>query len=114
LPAGLGAATASLHTLVHVTDSLAIVSATLTNLGTNTTGQLVQTGATQHEVSACLANFSAVHHQPKMSWFDMLATHFETMVHRHLEAHRVTLLTITKALLHLFVHHRFVPYCLLD
>src|SRR5690349_17903997 len=89
LPAGLGAAPAGLHALLHAADLLAGAGALVADFGAFAAGVLVVVRPNQHEVGGGLAHLGAGQHEPEVLRLDVLAARLEAVVHRHAQAGRV-------------------------
>jgi hypothetical protein len=100
----LRAVAARLHAFVHVTDSLAIIRASATDLRAYAACEMMQIGATEHEIRTRLADLGTVHHQPEMLRFEMFPTGLQTMVHRRLVADVMTAQAEPDALFHFRIH----------
>ena len=84
--AGFCALPASVDTLLHVAEALAIIRALATDLRALTANMLVMLGAEQHEMCRCSADFGAGHHQGEMLPLCVLSAHFQTVPHRSRKA----------------------------
>ena len=79
---GFGAAAADLGTLLHhliITKAGTVVGTALTDLGTDTAGTRMKIRATQHKISAGLANLDTVKQKPDMGRLGVAPAHGQTM-----------------------------------
>jgi len=111
--ARFSAFTARLNALFHLADGFARLRARFANVGAFGADVSVMSGAAQHEVGAGLADLRAVHHQAEVIRLSVLATHFQTVAHRFVQAHTMALRAVLDTLLHLLIHvfviHFFSP-----
>ena len=98
--AALRAGTASVGTLLHVTERLAGSGALFADFRTFGTNVRVVLGAAKHEVGADGADLRAVEHQAEVVGSDMRAAHFEAVSGQVVQTSRVTGLAIVDALFH--------------
>lgn len=79
---GFGTAAADLGALLHhliITKASAVIGAALTDLGTDATGTRMKIRATQHKISAGLANLDTVQQKPDMGRLGVAPAHGQTM-----------------------------------
>jgi hypothetical protein len=79
--AGLGAVATGVHALIHPTEALAIPRALRADFGAFPTGMFVARRGDEHEVRRRPAHFGAGHHQPEVRRRNVLAAHFQAVVH---------------------------------
>ncbi len=98
---------ARLHLRIVRPDALAVLGAMLTYVRTQATGSGMELRATQHEISARLADLHAILQQTNVRNFGMFPAHLQAVSGRF-DADVVAVLTITNALLHPRGHMRGV------
>lgn len=79
---GFGTAAADLGALLHhliITKAGAVIGAALTDLSTDATGTRMKIRATQHKISAGLANLDTVQQKPDMRGLGMVPALGQTM-----------------------------------
>lgn len=84
LMTGFGTTPADLGTLLHhliITKAHTVVGTAPTKLSTDTTGERVKIRATQHEISAGLADLDTVKQKPDMGRLGVAPAHSQTMGH---------------------------------
>jgi len=111
--ARFGAFAARCNALFHTADLFAGLRASFADVSAFGTNVGAVSRPAQHEVGARLADLRAVHHQAEVSWLGVLAAHFQTMTHRLMQAHAMTIRAVLNALLHPCVHVfvvHFVPF----
>src|SRR5690606_38599967 len=84
-----GALAASIDAFLHIADPLAVSGALGADLGTFRTDMPMMLGADKHEVRRSATYLGASHHQGEMRLLDMLASHFQAMVHGGGQTRRV-------------------------
>lgn len=102
---GFGTAAADLGTLLHhliITKARTVVGTALTKLGTDATRERVKIRATQHKISAGLADLDTVQQKPDMGGFGVAPAHGQTMGHG-LQTNAMTGQTIFNTLLHFLI-----------
>lgn len=98
--AALGAFSTCLDAFIHAAEFLAAHSACLADFGADCAKVVRKMRATELEISRCLANFGAAHHQPEVFCFNMLTAGFEAVVHGGLQADLMTMAASLYAGLH--------------
>ncbi len=88
-PAVIGAPPACLGAILHVTDAVAGVSALFANFSTCHTYGPIIWRADKEDVSASTTHLCAGHNEAIVLGFYMLATQFETVMHRSAEANLI-------------------------
>ena len=88
-PAVVGAAPACFGAILHATDAVAVVGALFANLSACHTYGPINWRADKEDVSASTTHLCTGHNEAIVLGFYMLATQFETVMHRSAEANLI-------------------------
>jgi hypothetical protein len=92
-PATFGTFLTGFDAVIHIADLLAIRRTCLADFGTYLAKTMRKFGATELQISRCLADLGAADHQSKVFRLDMLSAGLKTVVHCGLQTDLMTMTT---------------------
>jgi hypothetical protein len=84
--AAFGAFAANRHTFIHIPDAGAVLGTSFADFGAHFAGTGMERRIAQHKVGRQLTHFRAADHQAKVFRLNVPPAHFQTLVHRRLQA----------------------------